>query len=187
MSPDPPEGADPARSSEPLTPRASREWQFLVTLHDRLRPLRDPVEIQDVATRLLGEHLGVNRVLYAEIDGDQFRVSRSYVRDVGPCVGQGPIAVAGTAVLDAYRRGESVAVDDVGHDPRFTAAEREALLASEIVSFVVVMLHKEGRLLAAFGVQSAVPRAWTGCSRPTAPIPYSTPRHTSMCRCWSRT
>ncbi|HXI27264.1 MAG TPA: GAF domain-containing protein, partial [Vicinamibacterales bacterium] len=161
MSRNPPEGVDPAGSTEPPTPRSTREWQFLVTLHDRLRPLRDPVEIQDVATRLLGEHLGVNRVLYAEIDGDQFRVSRSYVRDVGPCVGQGPIAVAGTALLDAYRRGESVAVDDVGHDPRFTAAEREALLASEIVSFVVVMLHKEERLLAAFGVQSAVPRAWT--------------------------
>ncbi len=31
--------------------------QFLVTLNDRLRPLRDQVENEDAPTRLLGEHL----------------------------------------------------------------------------------------------------------------------------------
>jgi len=31
--------------------------QFLVTLNDRLRPVRDQVEMDDVSTRLLGEHL----------------------------------------------------------------------------------------------------------------------------------
>ena len=54
------------------------QLQFLITLNDRLRPLRDPVEIQDVATSLLGDHLGLNRVLYGDMDGDEFIVSRSY-------------------------------------------------------------------------------------------------------------
>ena len=35
----------------------SAEWQFLITLNEQLRPLKDPVEIQDVAVRLLGENI----------------------------------------------------------------------------------------------------------------------------------
>jgi hypothetical protein len=33
----------------------SVEWNFLVTLNEQLRPLKDPVEIQQVAVRLIGE------------------------------------------------------------------------------------------------------------------------------------
>ena len=35
----------------------SAEWHFLVTLNERLRPLRDPVEIQSVVVQLIAEHL----------------------------------------------------------------------------------------------------------------------------------
>ena len=31
----------------------SVEWHFLITLTERLRPLKDPVEIQEVAVRLI--------------------------------------------------------------------------------------------------------------------------------------
>ncbi|WP_426000507.1 hypothetical protein [Caulobacter sp. DWR1-3-2b1] len=34
---------------------------FLLKLSDALRPLGDPLEVQTVALRVLGEHLGVNR------------------------------------------------------------------------------------------------------------------------------
>src|SRR5262245_60235456 len=140
---------------------AAHPDSFVTTLKDRLRPLRDPVEIQEVAVRLLGEHLNVNRVNYAQIKGNEFIVSRSYVNGVAPFVGRGPVTAFGEALLDTYRRGETVAVNDVRLDPRFTEAERANFLASEIAAFVGVMLHKEGRWLAAFGVHSATPRVWT--------------------------
>lgn len=35
---------------------------FLLELSDALRPLADPVAVQEKASRLLGEHLGVDRV-----------------------------------------------------------------------------------------------------------------------------
>jgi PAS domain S-box-containing protein len=152
---------DPAEPAEPSALRTTDAWQFLVTLNDRLRPLRGPVEIQEVAARLLGEHLGVNRVSYAEIDGDEFVVGRSFNSGVAPFVGRGPIAAFGQALIDTFRRGETVAVDDVRKDPRFTDAERAFLLENQIVAFVGAMLHKEGRWLASFGVHSATPRVWT--------------------------
>ena len=70
----------------------SVEWHFLITLTERLRPLKDPVEIQDVAVRLLGEHLHASRVNYADIDGHEFVISRSYADGVLPTAGRGPVA-----------------------------------------------------------------------------------------------
>src|SRR5262245_41250636 len=98
--------------------------QFLITLNDRLRPLRDPVEIQGVAVRLLGEHLRVNRVNYAEIDGDEFIIVRSFHNGVAPPASRGPISTYGESLLDAYKRGDTVVVNDVRTDPRFVEAER---------------------------------------------------------------
>jgi PAS domain S-box-containing protein len=50
---------------------------FRIRLNDALRPLHDPVEIQDVTVRLLGEYLGVNRVAYSVVEGDAFIVTTS--------------------------------------------------------------------------------------------------------------
>src|SRR5262245_60734103 len=161
MALDPDDPAAPGRRADLPVTRATAEWRFLVALRDALRPLRDPIEIQEVAVRLLGEHLRVSRVNYAEIDGDEFIVSRSYADGVAPFLGRGPIALFGAAFRERYMRGETIAVADVALDPRFTTAERAQLLARDIAAFVGVMLHKEGRWLAAFGVQNATARAWT--------------------------
>jgi PAS domain S-box-containing protein len=151
------------RARAETTVRANQErLQFMVTLNDALRPLNDPVEMQDVTVRLLGEHLRVNRVCYATIDGDDFVIERCYCRGVTPCPSRRPARLFGAALLESYRRGESVAVSDVNTDPRFTDAERADLTAAEIAAFAGVMLLKEGRWVAAFGVHSATPRVWTG-------------------------
>src|SRR5262245_32468742 len=139
----------------------SVEWHFLVTLNERLRPLKDPVEIQEAAVRLIGEHLQVSRVNYAQIEGDEFVIRRSYARGVAPFAGRGPVARFGKAVVDACRRGETVAVSDVQTDSRFTDTDRAQFLASEIAAFVAAPLIKEGRWLATFAVHSATARTWT--------------------------
>jgi PAS domain S-box-containing protein len=139
----------------------SVEWQFLITLNEQLRPLKDPVAIQEVAVRLIGEHLHASRVNYAQIDGDDFVISRSYTKGVPPFAGRGSLARFGRAIVDASRRGETVVVDDVNTDPRFTDADREQLLAVKTAAFVGTPLIKGGRWLASFGVHSATPRTWT--------------------------
>ena len=107
----------------------SAEWQFLVTLNERLRPLRDPVEIQNEAVRLLGEHLGVNRVHYSQIDGDEFILTGSYVSGVSHFPLRGPTALFGKAI-DFLRRGDAVVVADVDTDPQVSDAARPLLRAS---------------------------------------------------------
>src|SRR5215510_14425459 len=57
---------------------------FLLRLADALRPLGDPLDVQEVAARLLGEHLRTNRVGYAEIDGRDYVIRREYAHGVKP-------------------------------------------------------------------------------------------------------
>src|SRR5262249_53710760 len=77
MSVKSPDHADHTERARPPLLRAMPEWRFLQTLKESLRPLRDPIQVQDVAARLLGEHLHADRVNYARIDGDHFVVTRS--------------------------------------------------------------------------------------------------------------
>src|SRR5262245_34466568 len=67
----------------------------------------------------------------------------------------------GAAHAEAYRRGETVVVNDVRTDPRFTDPERVTMEARQIAAFVGAMLLKGGRLVAAFGANNATPRHWT--------------------------
>ncbi len=139
----------------------SVEWHFLIALNEHFRPLKDPVAIQEVAVRLIGEHLRASRVNYAHIDGDEYVINRSYADGVAPIAGRGPVGRFGQAIVDAARRGETVVVDDVKTDARFTLAEREQLLARETAAFVGTPLIKDGRWLATFSIHSAAPRTWT--------------------------
>jgi len=141
--------------------RMSAEWQFLITLNEQLRSLKDPVAIQEAAVRSIGEHLHASRVNYAHIDGDEFVVSRSYADEAPPLAGRGPVARFGASLVAACRRGETVAVDDVNTDPRFTDAERAQLLAGGMAAFVGAPLIKDGRWLAVLGVHADTPRTWT--------------------------
>jgi PAS domain S-box-containing protein len=142
--------------------RANEErLAFLLRLNDALRPLSDPLDVEEAAARLTGEHLRVNRVGYAEIDGKEYIIRREYVRGVPPLAGQGPTGTFGAALRDAYRRGETVVVNDISADPRLTEPERAAMQARQMAAFIGVTLVKNGRLVAAFGANNATPRLWT--------------------------
>src|SRR4030095_3828610 len=86
----------------------STEWQFLVTLNERISPLRDPIQIQDEALRLLGDHLQAGRVNYTQVEGNELVIRRSYVRDLQPSPSRRPVASLGASVAEACRRGEAV-------------------------------------------------------------------------------
>ena len=139
----------------------SLEWQVFVAINEQLRPLKDPVQMQELAVRLLGDHLRASRVNYSHVDEHQFFIVRSYCDGVPPLASPGSRAMWGKAVLAACSTGETVAVDDVAADARLTDAERDGLISRQIKAFVGTPLIKDGRWVATLCVQSAEPRAWT--------------------------
>jgi signal transduction histidine kinase len=138
---------------------------FIVRLVDALRPLADPAAVQAKAAQLLGVYLGVNRASYSEIDGDVAVVRGRYVDGVAPLPERLSLAAFGDILVGESRRGRMVAIDDVRTDPRVSAAVRAAFDAIEMRAVVSVVLIKNGKWVAGFGVDSVKPRAWTAEER----------------------
>lgn len=139
----------------------SAEWQFLVTLNERLRPLKDPRQIKDVAVRLLGEHLRASRAHYTRIAGDQFEIISAYTDGVRPLPERGRLDAFTKAFFEPLRRGEMLVCRDAAGDPRFSAADRQSLAARQVAACVGAPLIKDGSWIGFLSVHSAVPRAWT--------------------------
>ena len=152
------------RAEEQL--RASEERQaFVVRLEDGLRPLADPVEIQEVAARVLGEYLAASRVMYGEISGegdDGFVVHRDYHRDPLPSVvGWHRLSDYGTAVAAQLRTGQSLVIGDMREVDALPPDALAAYEAAGMRAYAVVPLAKKGRIVAYLAVILDEPRAWT--------------------------
>ena len=142
--------------------RQQQTLQLLVDLNQAAQPLIDPDEIMALTARMLGEHLGVNRCAYAEVEADQdhFQLTGNYTRDTFSIVGRFAMSSFGSEVLRLMRAGEPYIVDDVETDPR-TRNALDAYHQTDIVAVVCVPLHKEGRFSAAMAVHQKTPRHWT--------------------------
>jgi PAS domain S-box-containing protein len=143
---------------------AERRQAFLLRLADALRPLADPVAIQEAAVRLLGDHLRVSRAMYAEFvveDGREIVVVEREHRAPGAVsfVGRHPAEQFGPDVHE-LRAGRIVTVADTEAEYT-TSAHRDVWRAFGARARLGVPLVKDGRLVAGFGVQNAEPRPWS--------------------------
>jgi PAS domain S-box-containing protein len=126
-----------------------------------LRATIDPHEVPAAACRLLGEHLGVQRVVYLQIEGDEFVVLGSHVNGVAPLPERGALALFGDAYIERYRRGKVVVAARVADDARLNESEIVNYQVLETAALVGVGLRNDGAWLAALVVHGAAPRAWS--------------------------
>jgi serine phosphatase RsbU (regulator of sigma subunit) len=124
-------------TEETLRANAARQ-NFLLRLSDAVRPVDDPAKIQELSTRLLGEHLELNRCTCGELRGEEAVV-----------------------LAQAFRDGLPRSVSNTETDPSVSEKEREGLRAVGIAAFAGVVLKRHGRAVASFGVHSSTPRNWT--------------------------
>jgi PAS domain S-box-containing protein len=153
--------------------RASEERQaFLLKLSDAIRPLAGASEIQATTTHMLGAHLALDRAMYAEVEGELGKetgtIRGQYVRPAKgdlPSVTPFPERFAygpyGERTMPGRYRGDLLVVADIDAAGGFEASERAAWAAAKVRAAIVAPLVKGGRLVAEFGVHSAIPRAWT--------------------------
>ncbi|MFN8123719.1 MAG: HAMP domain-containing sensor histidine kinase [Thermoleophilia bacterium] len=156
------------RRAEVLLRDSEERQAFMLRLADALRPLGDPVEIQRVAARELGIHLGAARAFYvtAERDADGgylHRIERDHVMRPATrsLAGHYPQGASGRPLLARLERGETLVCDDIAAVPGLGAAQRAACAAVQAAAFVAVPLVKGGAYVGGLCVVDAVPRAWT--------------------------
>lgn len=142
---------------------AEQRHAFLLKLGDILREFDSPLEIMKAGTEALGQHLGVPRAGYGEIDAAESTVT---VGADWTC-GDMPSAT-GVYLLDDFgpelsrdlKARKTVAVEDVGEDVRFSAGA-DGFTRIGVRAFVRVPIVRAGRLLAFLFLHSDAPRRWT--------------------------
>ncbi len=144
--------------------QVERRQAFQLALADRLAPLDDVEDIVGAASALLGETLGVARVLFAEVrePSGAFRIRRDWCRPgVASVAGvAGTLDAFGPGVAQALRAGHDVVVPDVAQDPR-TRAGLAAYEAVGVCAHVTLPLIKAEELRILLSMHADAPRAWS--------------------------
>jgi GAF domain-containing protein len=136
---------------------------FRVTLAEALRLLTDANEIQATAARMLGEHLGASRVIYAEVlpGGKDVIVHKSYTNGVVELSGQYRLDAFGRHLAADHRAGQTAIVPDVANSLKYTDSEKARYRALDIAAHLDVPLVKKEQCVALLAVHQATPRVWT--------------------------
>jgi len=134
---------------------------FLLRLSDALRPLVDGAAIEETSARLLGQHLGLNRVLVGEFVGDEVVIERDWVDGVASMAGRYPTSDLIRIMIECYQQGQAFVADDLAGDARVDARERATWAPGGIGALVSVGLLGNSHVTANFCVQSLPPRRWT--------------------------
>ncbi|MFN7928756.1 MAG: PAS domain-containing protein [Blastocatellia bacterium] len=92
--------------------REEQRQELILKLSDTLRPLADPIASQEVAVRMLGTHLGVDRCYYAEFDWprDVLYIHHEYTRQGAvSAIGAHPISLFNDLLVHVIRASRSFA------------------------------------------------------------------------------
>ncbi|WP_060771806.1 GAF domain-containing protein [Methylobacterium sp. AMS5] len=136
---------------------------FVLGLSDALRPLADPLEVQAVACRLLGEHLQADYTYYLNLyEAEGFAIiAQDFARAGLPSrAGKYPLSLVGWA-MPHQRQGQPIAITDVQTSPLVPDDCREKVLADRVVSLLGIPLAKQDRLVGALAISMTTPREWT--------------------------
>ncbi|MDB5728837.1 MAG: hypothetical protein JWQ00_2042 [Noviherbaspirillum sp.] len=143
---------------------AEHRQSFQLEMTDRLRGLSDPYEIMGKASESLGEYLGVNRVLFVDVDEERglAMLHSNYVDGtVSTRTGLRPLDTYGQANLAELRLGRTLVIDDVLADPR--ARPPQCLVDFQEIatrSAIAVPIVRQGELKAVLLVNHGRPRRW---------------------------
>jgi PAS domain S-box-containing protein len=143
--------------------RVTERLRLLDEIGEATRIALDPRAIMAEATRLLGQHLGVTRVAYADLEPDNDRFTIRYdwhVEGVASTVGTYSLDLFGSRATSNLRVGRTLLVSDVDRElaPEDGAGMFNAI---GIKAIVCCPLVKGGRLVAMMAVHQREPRAWS--------------------------
>lgn len=159
------EAEERVRVENMLREREERQ-AFLLKLSDALRPLSDPLAVQETAARLLGEELAADRLMYVEVletdSGHEYVVERNYLagRSTPAVIGRVAAAEFGPLLVKESRAGQTMVVADVENEPRLSPNERDAFLKLGVKAYITTPLIKISKWVASVTVQHLTPRSW---------------------------
>ncbi|CAN5487177.1 hypothetical protein BH11ARM2_BH11ARM2_08010 [soil metagenome] len=139
-----------------------RTLAFLRRLAETVIELRDADAIIQSVERMLGEHLGASRVLFAEAtaDGMVVNVRQDWTNGVASLVGSHRVSDFGPQVLADFEAGK-VHVSRNGERDYALGEGLESIRAIQAGAGISLPVLKEGRFSALVVVHQSTPRDWT--------------------------
>jgi PAS domain S-box-containing protein len=143
--------------------RVEERLRLLDAINEATRAAADPKAIMEITTRLLGEHMGVTRCAYADLesDNDHFTIRHDWkIEGAISTVGEYSLDLFGSRAATGLRQGHTLIIRDV--DRELPAHDGANMFNSIGIKAVIACpLIKQGRLLALMAVHQAAPRNWT--------------------------
>ncbi|WP_078032604.1 ATP-binding protein [Massilia sp. KIM] len=137
--------------------------RLLDAIGEATRIAVEPLAIMEEATRLLGEHMGVTRVAYADLepDNDRFTIRHDWtVEGAISTVGVYSLDLFGSRASAAMREGHTLQIADI--DAELAAGDGLEMFARiGIQAIICCPLVKGGKLVAMMAVHQDRPRAWS--------------------------
>ena len=144
--------------------KAERRQKFQLDLAERLRPVVPQQDVASAACQLLGEFLGVSRVVFCEVDdaNGTFFVRCEWIRGELKSVSNEvrPLDDFGADNIALLRAGQVFACDDTATDSR-TAQFAAAYAKVDIIASLAIPLIQAGRFTTILNVQNTTPRHWS--------------------------
>ena len=140
---------------------SEKQQAFLLKLSDALRPLDNPVDIEEAVTKTAMDFMDADRCHYSTIEEDNVIILGDAVRGNLPSVaGVYPISSFALfkAVLDA---GRPFIVDDVHTTDKIGEGLKQLCLQLQNISFINVPVIKNGKPVGLLAVVQSKPRKWT--------------------------
>lgn len=142
--------------------QAEADTLFLLDVGECIRFATDPDEMTWAIAVALGEHLGVARCTFAEIDLSHQRltIQRDYHRHAPSLVGSYSLKHFNPALSHLEKDARTVVINDTACDER-TAANEKNFSEVGIKAFVAAPLLRDGQLVSCLLLASPAPRAWS--------------------------
>ncbi|MEH3114226.1 GAF domain-containing sensor histidine kinase [Pedobacter terrae] len=134
---------------------------FLLKLSDALRPLTNPLSVQNIAMELLAKRLNVMYASYFEMDedGDSFYVA-GHFEDEGMVLPERMrLSDFSLSLAAAFQSGRTIAVTDTSIKGEWVKSP-ETYASIGVAAWAAVPLLKHGKLVAWIGINSSKPRTW---------------------------
>jgi PAS domain S-box-containing protein len=143
--------------------RVEQRLRLLDAISLATRTAVSATAVMKITTRLLGEHMGVARCAYADLepDNNHFTIRDDWTAEgVTSTAGKYSLDQFGTRAAESLRGGRTLVIRDM--DAELSVEDGGGTFSAiGIKAIICCPLVKEGRLAAMMAVHNAVPRQWT--------------------------
>jgi len=134
--------------------------QFLLKLSDALSNEVDPLRVQAIASRLLGQHLNVNQVHYGETIDDVVVIHQGWENGLPPMAGTFRHQDFTKRIIESYRTGQIQVTNDIHTVAEPPFQDRDAISGAGFNAYIAIPIIKNGECVATFAVYSISRRKW---------------------------